>query len=128
MDKRAGPGANWAVCQRRSPAPPAVASLDDDPHENARRWFPLSPADVPAIPKSGKEGRKDVRMLGRITTLAILLLSVAAYAQNAARDRHFVFHYSFTVKNLTAGQPLRVWIPLAHSDAYQDVHVISQKS
>jgi transglutaminase-like putative cysteine protease len=75
------------------------------------------------------QGRKDVRMLRRkLTTLAMLLLSVAAYAQNAARDRHFVFHYSFTVKNLTAGQPLRVWIPLAHSDAYQDVHVISQKA
>jgi hypothetical protein len=74
------------------------------------------------------QGRKDVRMLRRITTLAILSLSVAAYAQNAARDRHFVFHYSFTVKNRTAGQPLRVWIPPAHSDAYQDVHVISQKA
>ncbi len=59
-----------------------------------------------------------------LLTLALLLLSYAAYAQ---KQRHFVFHYSFKIKNVPAGQSLRVWIPLAHSDAYQQVRVISKR-
>lgn len=58
-----------------------------------------------------------------LLTLSVLLLSLAAQAQ---KERHFVFHYSFTIKNVPAGLPLRVWIPLAHADRYQEVRVISK--
>jgi transglutaminase-like putative cysteine protease len=39
--------------------------------------------------------------------------------------RHFTFHYGFTVKSLPAGERVRIWIPAAHSDAFQEVKVIS---
>ncbi len=51
-----------------------------------------------------------------------LLLLVAASAQES---RHFTFHYGFTVKNITVGQRVRVWLPQAHSDEFQEVKVIS---
>jgi len=51
------------------------------------------------------------------------LSSVPARAQN---ERHFNFHYAFTVKNVSPGERVRVWIPLAHSDAFQNVKVASK--
>ncbi|HTR24218.1 MAG TPA: transglutaminase-like domain-containing protein [Terriglobales bacterium] len=45
---------------------------------------------------------------------------------SANRARHFTFHYSFTVKNVPAGESVRVWIPLAHSDEFQDVKVTAK--
>jgi len=39
------------------------------------------------------------------------------------KERHFIFHYAFTVKNVSPGERVRVWIPLAHSDAFQDVKI-----
>jgi len=54
-------------------------------------------------------------------------LCAFANAQESNTSRHFNFHYAFTVKNVTKGEKLRVWIPLAHSDAYQDVKVTSMK-
>jgi transglutaminase-like putative cysteine protease len=63
-------------------------------------------------------------MLRRISpALAVLLFSLVVQAQ---KKRHFTFHYSFTVKNVEAGKPLRIWIPLAHSDPSQDVRVTAQ--
>jgi len=59
--------------------------------------------------------------------LAFVFLVLSALAQPAVPERHFTFHYSFTVRNVTPAQPLRVWIPLAHSDLFQDVKVISEK-
>ena len=52
----------------------------------------------------------------------ILVVCTAAFAQDA---RHFTFHYGFTVKNIPAGEKVRVWIPAAHSDAFQQVKVVS---
>lgn len=65
-------------------------------------------------------------MLRRALVLlsATVLLSLAARAQSA--PHHFTFRYSFTVKNVAPGQRLRVWIPLAHSDEWQQVRVLSQ--
>jgi len=40
--------------------------------------------------------------------------------------RHFTFHYGFTVKNVSPGERVRVWIPLAHSDAFQEVKVTAK--
>jgi len=56
------------------------------------------------------------------TTAFLLLIASAALAQYT---RHFSFHYAFTVKNVPEGQRIRVWFPAAHSDPYQDVHMIS---
>ena len=55
-----------------------------------------------------------------------LLLFLAAVSLASAQDsRHFTFHYGFTVKNVPAGERVRVWIPAAHSDDFQEVKVIS---
>jgi transglutaminase-like putative cysteine protease len=63
-------------------------------------------------------------MLRRLlATLFALLVSLTTHAQP---QRHFTFHYSFAVRNLPAGKPVRIWIPLAHSDGWQDVHVFPQ--
>jgi transglutaminase-like putative cysteine protease len=64
-------------------------------------------------------------MLRRALALLVLLfLSLAAFAQS---DRHFAFHYGFTVKNVPAGSHVRIWFPLAHSDAYQSVQVSAKQ-
>ncbi len=41
-------------------------------------------------------------------------------------ERHFTFDYTFTVRNTDPGKPLGIWIPLAQSNAYQDVRVVSK--
>src|SRR5947209_3675719 len=56
--------------------------------------------------------------------LPLLAFTFGAFAQEA---RHFTFHYGFTVKNLPAGKKVRVWIPAAQTDAFQDVKVLSFK-
>ncbi len=60
--------------------------------------------------------------------LLLVLSSLPALAQPALaqNERHFNFHYAFTVKNVSPGERVRVWIPLAHSDAFQDVKVASK--
>ncbi len=57
-----------------------------------------------------------------VFALSLLALSLLASAQET---RHFTFHYAFTVKNVPAGEKLRIWIPAAHSDASQEVKVLS---
>ena len=59
-----------------------------------------------------------------VVALCLLLASICASAQSS---RHFTFHYEFTVRAVDHGKPLRVWIPLAHSNPYQTVHVTSKK-
>ena len=60
----------------------------------------------------------------RLSSIALLLLALSSlvFAQEA---RHFTFHYAFTVKNVPAGEKLRIWIPAAHSDNSQEVKVLS---
>jgi transglutaminase-like putative cysteine protease len=61
-----------------------------------------------------------------LLSLLLLLSSFFAVAQVVAqKQRHFSFHYAFTVNNVSPGERVRVWIPLAHSDAFQDVTVSS---
>jgi len=56
-----------------------------------------------------------------------LSLSLFAFGQTSGQnERHFTFHYAFTVKNVSAGERVRVWIPLAHSDAFQEVKILSR--
>ena len=58
-------------------------------------------------------------------SLPILLLAALASLSSAQSARHFTFHYGFTVKNVPAGERVRLWFPLAHSDEFQDVKVLS---
>jgi transglutaminase-like putative cysteine protease len=66
-------------------------------------------------------------MLRKLCVLLSLFIALAnnSFAQDS---RHFTFHYGFTVKNLPAGKKVRIWIPAAQSDAYQEVRIVSAKS
>jgi len=57
-------------------------------------------------------------------SLSLLAFAVSTLAQES---RHFTFHYAFTVKNLPTGKKVRIWIPAAQSDAFQEVKVVSAK-
>jgi Transglutaminase-like superfamily len=63
-------------------------------------------------------------MLRKLFLLSSLFLALSL--STSAQDfRHFTFHYAFTVRNLPAGKNVRIWIPAAQSDAYQEVRIIS---
>jgi len=65
-------------------------------------------------------------MLRKLCVLSSLFLTFTIVSQ-AQDSRHFTFHYAFTVKNLPAGKKVRVWMPAAQSDAYQEVKTVSAK-
>jgi transglutaminase-like putative cysteine protease len=65
-------------------------------------------------------------MLRKLCALSSLFLAFALVSP-AQDSRHFTFHYAFTVKNLPAGKKVRIWIPAAQSDAYQEVKIVSAK-
>src|SRR3981189_213058 len=65
-------------------------------------------------------------MLRRYLLALLFVLSSLSASAAAPKERHFTFHYSFTVKSVTPGDRVRVWIPLAHPDGSQDVKVISR--
>ena len=68
-------------------------------------------------------------MLRRSLLFLLLVLSslpALAQADLAQKERHFNFHYTFTVKNVSPGERVRVWIPLAHSDVFQGVTVVAK--
>lgn len=56
--------------------------------------------------------------------VCVFTVTLAAFSQET---RHFTFHYAFTVKNLPAGKKVRIWIPAAQSDQFQEVRVVSAK-
>ena len=62
----------------------------------------------------------------KLYVLLSLLLALAI-ASCAQESRHFSFHYGFTIKNLESGKRVRIWIPAAQSDAFQEVRIISAK-
>jgi len=57
-----------------------------------------------------------------LLTLSLISLSVSVFAQ---QSRHLTFHYAFTVKNVPFGKRVRIWIPAAQSDDYQEVIIVS---
>ncbi len=63
-------------------------------------------------------------MLRKTSVLLLLSLVLPALAQDS---RHFTFHYAFTVKNLAAKDNIRIWMPVAQSDRYQEVKILSAK-
>src|SRR5258708_33422669 len=58
-----------------------------------------------------------------LLSLLLVLSCLPAFAQ---KGRHFNFRYTFTVNNVRAGERVRLWIPLAHSDRFQEVKVVSR--
>lgn len=59
--------------------------------------------------------------------LTFLGLCLFASAQSATPERHFTFHYRLSVRDLGPGATLQIWIPLAHTDAFQEVKLVSEK-
>src|SRR5690349_15515031 len=57
-----------------------------------------------------------------------VMFSLSLLAQQKSDSRHFVFDYSFTVKISDPGEPLDVWFPIAHSDQFQQVRILSRTS
>ncbi|MGE5325009.1 MAG: transglutaminase-like domain-containing protein [Actinomycetota bacterium] len=62
--------------------------------------------------------------------LPVVVLTSIAFAQSASspKSRHFTFDYAFTVRVTDPGKPLDVWFPIAHSDPYQQVKILSSKA
>jgi len=63
-------------------------------------------------------------MLTKPGLLLFVLLTFTGIA-SAQDTRHFTFHYAFTVKDMPSGEKVRIWIPQAHSDAFQTIKVVS---
>jgi transglutaminase-like putative cysteine protease len=63
-------------------------------------------------------------MLRKLCVSGSLLL-VFTLSLAAQESRHFTFHYAFTVKNLAAGKKVRIWIPAARPDGFQEVRIVS---
>jgi hypothetical protein len=68
--------------------------------------------------------QKEAAMLRKVL-VSLSLVLVSAVALSAQESRHFTFHYGFTIKAVPAGGAVRVWIPAAHSDPFQEVKVVS---
>src|ERR1700745_1246613 len=66
-------------------------------------------------------GKERMLRMRKLVSLCLLLVSVG-WGQET---RHFRFHYGFTVKDLPAAERVRIWIPAAHSDDFQEIKVIS---
>ena len=66
-------------------------------------------------------------MLRKSSYLLCAVLFLCAATAFAQSSRHFTFTYAFTVKNIPVGQKVRIWIPMAHSDEFQDVKIVSAK-
>lgn len=60
----------------------------------------------------------------KLSLYAALLFAFGSFG-SAQSVRHFTFYYSFTVKEVPAGERARIWFPAAHSDDYQEVRVVS---
>src|SRR6266487_4808032 len=56
----------------------------------------------------------------------LLFLAVVSFASGQS-VLHFTFHFSFTVKDVPAGERTRIWFPAAHSDDYQEIRVVAAK-
>jgi transglutaminase-like putative cysteine protease len=61
------------------------------------------------------------------TVRVLILLPLVSVCSFTQESRHLAFHYAFTIKHLPEGKALRVWIPAAQSDVFQEVKLISAK-
>jgi transglutaminase-like putative cysteine protease len=61
----------------------------------------------------------------RICAISLFMfLSLCAFAQS--KSRHFELNYSFTVRITDPDKPLDIWFPVAQSDQFQQVKVLSK--
>ena len=60
-----------------------------------------------------------------LRSLFFFLCIAFASQASAQASRHFTFHYGFTIKDVPAGQRVRVCFPAAHSYPYQEIRLIS---
>jgi transglutaminase-like putative cysteine protease len=67
-----------------------------------------------------------MRSARKLFVLSVFVLFVLTLSAQTPAQRTFRFTYSFTVREVPAGKPLSVWFPLAVSDQWQDVKIISQ--
>src|ERR1700749_919463 len=63
-------------------------------------------------------------MLRRFSVVSLFLFSLCAFTQS--KSRHFELNYSFSVRITDPGKPLDVWFPMAQSDEFQQVKIISK--
>src|SRR5258708_3924279 len=63
-------------------------------------------------------------MLRKLALCFLLFIALEA-GTSAQSVRHVNFHYGFTLKQVPAGERVRIWFPAAHSDPYQEVRVVS---
>lgn len=63
----------------------------------------------------------------KLTFCLLLLLSAFAVDARAQGTRHFIFCYAFTVKDVPAGEQIRIWFPKAQSGPYQEIKIVSAK-
>ncbi|HEU5414285.1 MAG TPA: transglutaminase domain-containing protein [Candidatus Angelobacter sp.] len=71
-------------------------------------------------------------MLRKLSIVPSLLLCTAvafpqASPSQAPKTRQFTFDYSFAVRVTDPGKPLDIWFPMAHSDEYQQVKIVSKE-
>lgn len=64
-------------------------------------------------------------MFRKVWLIAPLSLFLCAAITSAQETRRFTFHYGFTVKDIPSGEKVRIWIPQAHSDAFQTAKIVS---
>jgi transglutaminase-like putative cysteine protease len=63
-------------------------------------------------------------MLSKVLPVSLFLVALTSLS-TAQAARHFTFHYAFAVNNVPSGEKVRIWIPAAHSDSFQEVRVVS---
>lgn len=66
-------------------------------------------------------------MFRKVPPKLYLVLFTCSLAATAQDSRHFKLSYAFTVSGVHPVDDVRIWVPLAHSDEFQDVKVISAK-
>ncbi len=64
-------------------------------------------------------------MIRRVSVVVLLSMVCTLSFAQSPRQRHFKFVYAFTIRNPDQGKPLRVWFPMAASDRWQRVRVLS---
>jgi transglutaminase-like putative cysteine protease len=57
----------------------------------------------------------------------MLVCTGVSLSQTETPQRHFTFHYAFALRGAPAGAPVKLWIPLAHSNEFQVVKIVSEK-
>jgi transglutaminase-like putative cysteine protease len=113
----------------------SIPHLFSHAHPEARLYVTAFPLRRPCVVSNqfsvlrfsipSREHEKEAPMLRKVwVMLPLLTVTLSALAQDS---RHFTFHYAFTVKNVPASKKVRIWMPVAQSDAWQEVKILSAK-